>query len=154
MALPQILPLMADAPGAPGVPPLGRHPPVSIVVDPTSDHNLILPYYRPFFGDALLRKDLVSRFCYDEDVRQRLTVQQGRTFLKHVVPAVIKPVHSLWHQVIGFLFISFGIIFGGKAIHYYRSGEGVQLFVAGACTVIMLGYGISSFLKARKISRS
>lgn len=87
-------------------------------------------------------------------MRQRLAVQQGRAFLKHVVPAVIKPVHSLWHQVIGFLFISFGVIFGAKAIHYYRSGEGVQFFVAAVCTLIMLGYGLSSFLRARKISRS
>ncbi len=87
-------------------------------------------------------------------MKKRLAVQQGRAFLKHVVPAVIKPVHSLWHQVIGFLFFSFGIIFGTKAIHYYRTGEGVQLFISAACTLIMLGYGASSFLKARKISRS
>ncbi len=87
-------------------------------------------------------------------MKKRLAVQQGRAFIKHVVPAVIKPVHSLWHQVIGFLFFSFGIIFGFKAFHYYRSGEGVQFFVAAACTLIMLGYGASSFLRARKISRS
>ena len=87
-------------------------------------------------------------------MRQRLAVQQGRAFLKHVIPAVIKPVHSLWHQVIGFLFLSFGIIFGAKAIHYYRTGQGVQCFIAVSCTLIMLGYGASSFLRARKISRS
>ena len=87
-------------------------------------------------------------------MRKRLAVQQGRAFVKHVLPAVIKPVHSLWHQVIGFLFFSFGVIFGAKAIHYYRTGQGVQLFFAAACTFIMLGYGASSFLKARKISRS
>ncbi|SPE36206.1 conserved hypothetical protein [Candidatus Sulfopaludibacter sp. SbA3] len=96
----------------------------------------------------------MARFCYDENVKQRLAVQQGRVFLKHVIPAIIKPVHSLWHQVIGFLFISFGVIFGAKAIHYYRTGQGVQLFFAAACTVMMLGYGLSSFLRARKISRS
>jgi len=87
-------------------------------------------------------------------VWQREAIRQSRVFVKHVVPAVVKPIHSLWHQVIGFLFITFGVIFGSKAIHYYRTGEGVQLFIAGACTVLMLGYGLSSFLKARKISRS
>jgi hypothetical protein len=92
--------------------------------------------------------------CYDGKVKKRLAVQQGRAFLKHVVPAVIKPMHSLWHQVIGFLFFSFGIIFGVKTIHYYRTGEPVQLFISAACTVIMLSYGTSSFLRARKISRS
>ena len=87
-------------------------------------------------------------------MRQRQAVQQGRAFLKHVIPAVIKPVHSLWHQVIGFLFLSFGIIFGVKAIHYYRTGQSVQFMIAIPCTLIMLGYGASSFLRARKISRS
>jgi sorbitol-specific phosphotransferase system component IIC len=87
-------------------------------------------------------------------VKQRLAVQQGRVFLKHVLPAIIKPVHSLWHQVIGFLFFSFGIIFGLKAFHYYRDGMAVQFFVSAVCTLIMLGYGASSFLRARKISRS
>ena len=70
------------------------------------------------------------------------------------MPAVVKPIHSLWHQVIGFLFIAFGVIFGSKSIHYYRNGETLQLVVAGGCTVLMLGYGLSSFLKARRISRS
>lgn len=97
-------------------------------------------------------------FCYDGNVRpgarQRVAVQQGRAFLKHVVPAVVKPVHSLWHQVIGFLFCCFGIIFGAKTIHYYRTGQGVQLFFGAICTLIMLGYGASSFLRARRISRS
>jgi hypothetical protein len=87
-------------------------------------------------------------------VRQRQAVRQGRAFLKHVIPAIIKPVHSLWHQIIGFLFMSFGIIFGAKTIHYYKNGEGVQFFVAGICTLMMLGFGLSSFLRARKISRS
>ena len=81
-------------------------------------------------------------------------MQQGRAFLKHVVPAVVKPVHSLWHQVIGFVFMVFGIIFGAKAIHYYRTGQDVQLVVAAACTLIMVFYGASSLWKARKISRS
>ena len=35
--------------------------------------------------------------------------------------------------------MSFGIIFGAKAVHYYRSGLGVQCFVAGACTLLMFG---------------
>lgn len=134
--------------------PVGRHPPVSIVVDTTPVHKLTLVFYRHFLRHTVHGENLRLVFCYDGEVRQRLAVQQGRAFLKHVVPAVIKPVHSLWHQVIGFLFLSFGIIFGAKAFHYFKTGEGVQFFVSAACTLIMLGYGTSSFLKARKISRS
>lgn len=131
-----------------------RRPPVPIVEDSSPVHKPTLHFYRHFAGHAVLPKTCPGSFCYDEEVRQRLAVQQGRAFLKHVVPAVVKPVHSLWHQVIGFLFMSFGIIFGAKAVHYYRSGLGVQCFVAGACTLLMFGYGLSSFLRARKISRS
>jgi hypothetical protein len=110
--------------------------------------------YRHFRGRPVLPKPRELRFCYDGIVKQRLAVQQGRAFLKHVVPAVIKPVHSLWHQVIGFLFMSFGIIFGAKAFHYYRAGQDVQFFVSAVCTLIMLFYGASSLLRSRKISRS
>jgi hypothetical protein len=145
---------MADAPDATGVPPVGPHPPVSIVVDPTLVHKLTTCFQRHFLRHFRIAKTLVYCFCYDERVRQRQAVRQGRAFLKHVIPAIIKPVHSLWHQVIGFLFMSFGIIFGAKAIHYYKSGEGVQFFVSASCTLMMLGFGLSSFLRSRKISRS
>jgi len=87
-------------------------------------------------------------------VRQRLAVQQGRAFLKHVVPAVIKPVHSLWHQVIGFLFLALAVICGFRSVHFYRAGEWVQLAFIAIGTLLLLFYGVSSFLKARKISRS
>jgi hypothetical protein len=87
-------------------------------------------------------------------VWQKQAVRQGRTFLKHVVPAVVKPMHSLWNEVIGFLFCSFGVIFGGKTIIYMRHGDTARTFIAGCCTLLMAWYGISSFLRARKISRS
>ena len=31
-------------------------------------------------------------------------------FLGHVVPGVIKPLHALWNQVIGFLFLVFALL--------------------------------------------
>ncbi len=85
---------------------------------------------------------------------QKQAVKQGRTFLKHVLPAVVKPMHSLWNEVIGFLFCSFAAIFGFKALTYLRHGDTPRMFIAGCCTLIMAWYGVSSFLKARKISRS
>lgn len=80
--------------------------------------------------------------------------REARVFVKHVVPAVVKPIHSLWHQVIGFLFMVLAILCGSRGIHYYRTGEPVQLFVSASCTAILLWYGLTSLLKARKISRS
>jgi hypothetical protein len=87
-------------------------------------------------------------------VNQRLTVQQGRMFLKHVVPAVVKPMHCLWHQVIGFLFFCLGIICAFRSVTFYRHGQWVQLIFVASGTLLLLFYGLSSFLKARKISRS
>ena len=103
-----------------------------------------------------------------EIVWKRLTVrhgaQYGREFVKHIVPAILKPARTLWNQVIGFLFLSFSVIFGLKTVRYSMDyvkagpdggpGELIRLAMAGFCTFLMAWYGISSFLRARKISRS
>jgi hypothetical protein len=91
-------------------------------------------------------------------------LRQGRQFARHVIPAVVKPARTLWNQFIAFLFFCFAIIFGFKTAHLAidfssaNAEEGMgplfRLAVAGVCTLLMLGFGIGSFLKARKISRS
>jgi len=67
---------------------------------------------------------------------------------------VAKPIHALWNQVIGFLFLSFGAIFGMRTARYMWSHDATRALIAGAATAIMGWYGIVSFWKARKISRS
>jgi hypothetical protein len=99
-----------------------------------------------------------------EGVWNRLTVRYGREFLKHVIPAILKPARTLWNEVIGFLFLSFAVIFGVKTVRYAMdymnagptggTGELIRLAMAGFCTFVMAWYGISSFLRARRISRS
>ena len=94
---------------------------------------------------------------------QQVLSQPG-TFLKHVVPAIVKPIHSLWHQVIGFLFLSFATVFGFRTVTYYRQFAHatpatandflMRVAMAGFCTLLLGAYGISSFLRARKISKS
>jgi hypothetical protein len=95
-----------------------------------------------------------AHFCYDENVWQRVAVKRGRSFLQHMIPAVLKPLRALWNQVIGFLFLSIATICGLSAFRALRAGQGFRLMVASTCAVIMAWYGISSFLRARKISRS
>jgi len=87
-------------------------------------------------------------------VWQRLAIHNGRMFLKHMVPAVLKPARTLWNEVIGFLFLCFAGIFGMQAVRYAMKGDTMRLVVAGFCTLIMGWYGVSSFLRARRISRS
>ena len=94
----------------------------------------------------------------------RKAVRQGEVFVKHVVPAVVKPARVLWNEFIGFLFLCFGVIFGIKTVHlamqYGKStsvdgaGDFWRLVIGGGCTAVMLGFGATSFLRARKISRS
>jgi hypothetical protein len=77
---------------------------------------------------------------------------KAKMFLGHVIPGVIRPIHILWNQVIGFVFFILAIVFGYRVI---RGKEPVGLQIAGALFVLLIAwFGISSFLKARKISKS
>jgi len=66
----------------------------------------------------------------------------------------MKPARTLWNEVIGFLFLCLAIIFGFNGVRAYLADEPAKLFLAAPLTLIMGWFGISSFLRARKISRS
>jgi hypothetical protein len=88
-------------------------------------------------------------------VRQgRQYIRHGREFVKHVGPAVVKPARTLWNEVIGFIFLCFAVPFGFKAVRYWMAGDHVRLGFALFCTVMMGWFGLHSFLRARRISRS
>jgi hypothetical protein len=88
----------------------------------------------------------------------------GREFIRHVIPAILKPARTLWNEVIGFFFICFGVVFGFKSVRTYidlasappaeATGLLIRLLMSGFCALLMLYFGVSSFLRARKISRS
>jgi uncharacterized membrane protein YwzB len=79
-------------------------------------------------------------------------------FARHTLPVAVRPARILWHQIIGFLFIMLAVAparFGYKAIMEFK-GDGkswTQVLMAGIFVAVMLGYGISSFLRARKLSK-
>ncbi len=95
---------------------------------------------------------------------QRKAIRHGGSFLKHIVPAIVKPLHALWNEVVGFFFLSFAAIFGFRTYAYYKSftgalpaaaaGELMRVVVSGFFVLVFAGFGISSFWRARKISRS
>ena len=90
---------------------------------------------------------------------KRNIVKHGVEFFRHVVPRVIRPLHSLWNEVIGFLFLSLaflGAVSGYRIyLHHDPSPETFFRLTLVACFVLVMSfYGISSFLRARKISRS
>ena len=80
-------------------------------------------------------------------------------FLTHVIPGVTRPLRVLWHEIIGFVF---GCLFVWAAPSVFRNlrelsqGQGnlgrllLSVFFAG----LMAYFGVTSFLRARKITRS
>jgi len=97
-------------------------------------------------------------------VWQRQAIKHSGKFIKHMVPAVVKPIHSLWNEVIGFFFLCLAAWFAVGTLRYYRvylhdpPSEHFQDItrIAGTAVVglVMLTFGVSAFRKARKISRS
>jgi hypothetical protein len=97
-------------------------------------------------------------------VWQRLAIRHGKNFARHVVPAVMKPARTLWNELIGFIFCCLAVLFGIKAANLAMAvarpgpndgpSELFHLAIALFCTILMLWFGIGSFLRARKISRS
>ena len=87
-------------------------------------------------------------------VWQRQAVRHGRAFIDHIVPAILKPARTLWNEVIGFIFLCLGVSFGFYAGKYVYQQDLGRAFVAGCCTLLMVWYGVSSFRRARRISRS
>jgi hypothetical protein len=80
-------------------------------------------------------------------------------FVEHIVPGVVRPLRVLWHEIIGFIFIVLAIVFGSSAFRNYRliHSEEVsilRLAVSIFLPLLMAYFGITSFLRARKISRS
>jgi hypothetical protein len=79
-------------------------------------------------------------------------------FLAHVLPNVIRPLQALWNQLIGFIFLVLAAWAIPSAIRYLRQykGDGESLFgvvLSLSFAVLMTYFGISSFLRARRISR-
>jgi hypothetical protein len=79
----------------------------------------------------------------------------AKKFVIHVVPGVVRPIHILWNQVIGFFFIVLALL----PVHaiwrdWGKSDSAPRLVLEIPFAVIMGSFGIHSFLKARKISKS
>ena len=79
----------------------------------------------------------------------------AKSFFGHVVPGVIRPLHTLWNQVIGFFFLVLAVLPIPSAIRQIHDPASYpKLILIIPFTLIMGAFGVSSFLKARKIARS
>ena len=82
------------------------------------------------------------------------TIRNSQKLVKHVVPAAVKPLHSLWHQILGFTFLVFAVFGGFDIWRNASTTPPLLLGFAGFLVLILAIYGLSSVLKARRISRS
>jgi hypothetical protein len=87
------------------------------------------------------------------------SMQILQKFLKHVVPGVIKPIMVLWNEVIGFVFVVLAAFIAvstyRRAQHFSGDTGGLLILVASFTFAAVLAvYGLLSFRRARKISRS
>lgn len=82
----------------------------------------------------------------------------AQTFYQSVMPGVIKPLHVLWNEVIGFLFVMLAVLTVPTGWRYFRALDDdpknfFRLALTAVFVLTMAGFGISSFLKARRIRR-
>lgn len=82
----------------------------------------------------------------------------AQKFAQHVVPEVVRPARIIWNQAIGGVFMLFAVMFLGNAFRYFDTKTGVVSNPVGLGFSLFLGtvmavFGISSFLKARRIGR-
>ncbi len=76
-----------------------------------------------------------------------------------MLPAAIRPARTLWNEMIGFLFLVFAAAAGYYCVRAALDTKGdpgniIRVILSGVFAIVMAFYGISSFLKARRISRS
>lgn len=78
--------------------------------------------------------------------------------MRHVVPGVLKPLQVLWNEMMAFIFIAFGVLVSFSTWrnfnHGQASGSPLVLLAGGGFAAMMFWFGVTSLIKARRISRS
>ena len=85
-----------------------------------------------------------------------------KKFFEIVMPGVIKPLHALWNEIIGFLFLAIAVFMIRPTWKAYQKlqtdadpSEAIVGLIGGAGLLIVgLIFGIHGFWKARRISKS
>jgi hypothetical protein len=80
-------------------------------------------------------------------------------FLAHVLPGVTRPLRVLWNEIIGFFFIVLAVWAVPSAFRNIRQFDGdaesfFRIILTLSFAGLMTYFGITSFLRARRISRS
>ncbi len=84
-------------------------------------------------------------------------IDNAKRFAKHVVPQVVRPAQLIWNQAIGALFLILAIPALLRAVQAYRAmahdaKSSFGLILSLIFFAFMVFFGITSFLKARRIA--
>jgi hypothetical protein len=87
-----------------------------------------------------------------------LSVSHGRRFLEHVLPAIIRPLRVVWNQIIGFIFLVLAASAVPRTIRSAQEfdtdpGSLFRVLIGGVFIAFMLGFGVHSFWRARKVPK-
>lgn len=87
-----------------------------------------------------------------------VNADHARKFSQHMVPHVVRPAQIIWNQVVGLIFLVLAVGALSQAYKFYQllgtdPKSGAQLFIALLFGLPMLYFGITSFMRARKLSR-
>ena len=79
-------------------------------------------------------------------------------FLAHVLPGVVRPIQALWNQMIGFIFLVLAASAVPSTVRNVHQFQGdadsfFRVLLPIAFGALMAYFGITSLLRARKISR-
>ena len=90
--------------------------------------------------------------------RRKQLIGASVHFARHTLPVAMRPARILWHQLIGCLFLVLAVAparFEYKVLENFKGDarSWTEVAMGGVFIAVMLAYGISSFFKARQISR-
>lgn len=82
-----------------------------------------------------------------------------KLFLASVLPGILRPLHVLWNEVLGFLFLAFAVLLLRPLWRGYQEMEVdaahfIKFLLSLFFFCVMLSFGIHAFWKARRISKS
>jgi len=130
----------------------------SISSDAASDHQVSSGATKVHIGgDAvILQSTSLPNKCLLRWVPMGRLISK---FLHHVLPGVVRPLHVLWNEIIGFLFLVLAAMAVPSLIRtvraFERDAEGLfRIVLTVLFALVMVYFGVASFLRARKISRS
>jgi hypothetical protein len=82
-----------------------------------------------------------------------------RTFAATVLPSILKPLRVLWNEIIAFFFFVLAVLSVPSIYRAIRDFNGEldvlgRILLTGTFAAVMAGYGVYSFLRARKINKT